>query len=250
MSRADEDASEPSAAGPPFKKRGLVRSLSTIIQGLKKQEEDRMEDEWDIMNELEAEERGETDKSAAPLQALVGDSQAAEMPLGPDKGASSSEDESEFDTGALDVNGNPRKVWKKKGLKRQTRRVIMRPVLQKTNTVPSTLPAGNEQSDEEVVEETQMPESALRRGRPGGDDDFVDDEDEGGHDANRDSQHTRGEKGKTRNTAKVADEKRAENGKEKKTKKVKPDAHANYRSLKIKNKNSRAKGRGGRFGRR
>lgn len=241
LSRINEDDEESKATGPQRKKRPLVRSLSTIIQGLKKQEEQRMDDDWDVLNEIEAEERGETAKPA-PAKVFVEDSQAqeAEMPLGPDQGVESSEDEGGKDAGALDAEGKPRKVWKKKGLKRQTRRVIMRPVMRKSETAPGALGSGRkgEQSwdDAEVVEETQVPAPA---GRLGEDSDF---EDEAGRD---DSQQSRHEK----RPAKKQD---AEKGKEKKTKakKFRPEAHANYRKLKIKNKNSKANGRGGRFGRR
>lgn len=251
LARIDEDTSErPATAGPPFKKRPLVRSLSTIIQGLKKQEEERMEDEWDIMNEIEAEERGGGDKPAVPSKVLVEDSQAPEMPLGPDRGVESSEDEGATDRGALDANGNPRKVWKKKGLKRQTRRVIMRPVLHKATSAPGVLDSRPEDDDDEVVGETQLPETsrASAKARGGDEGAFVDDAEESDAESKHDSQQSRHEKdGKRKKDAKVAGE--PKDGEKKKTRNGKPDAHANYRKLKIKNKNSKANGRG-RFGRR
>lgn len=246
-SQPGDNAVGATAANPPFNKRLLVRSLSTIIQGLKRQEEDRMEDEWDILNEMEAEERGEVVRPAALPKVLVEDSQGAEMPLGPDQGIDSSEEDGDADPGALDANGNPRKVWKKKGLKRQTRRVIMRPVLQKAKSAPGALLPGVE-GLEAIVEETQVQEP-LRRRTCGNDDEdeFVDEQSDAG--TKHDGQHSWNEKG-TKVPAKGRKKAGSEAKNMEKTKKVKPEAHANFRKLKIKNKNSKAKGRGGRFGRR
>lgn len=254
LARIEEDDLTESAppAGPPLKKRNLVRSLSSIIQGLKKQEEERMDDEWEIMNEIEAEESGEPFKPASvpPPKVMVEDSQVgAEMPLGPDQGAESSEEEGGIDAGALDANGNPRKVWKKKGLKRQTRRSILRPVLHKAKSAPSALGTADGESGDERVEETQMTEDVRSKGTRGDVDDFVDDDDT---ESQHDSQQPRDEKAARETTKPKAGGKRTEDqddGKKKSTRKVKPDAHANYRALKIKNKNSKGKGRG-RFGRR
>ncbi|KAK5169149.1 uncharacterized protein LTR77_006458 [Saxophila tyrrhenica] len=238
-----EDDNDTAMFPPPFKKRGLVRSLSTIIQGLKKQEEKRMDDDWDIMDEIEAEERGEAPKPAAP-KVLVEDSQV-EMPLGPDQGAESSEDEGKGDRGALDADGRPRKVWKKKGLKRQTRRVVMRPVVHKPGkAVPVEEDA--EESADEVVGETQPAEFAKDDARDGdGDAEWAE---EAGEEAL--TEKIRKDVKSRQAAKKKAALKPMEDDRGKKAKKGKPDAHTNYRRLNIKNKNSKAKGRGGRFGRR
>ena len=84
------------------------------------------------MRELEEEEGLELElgrgtskafSNKVPEVVVVQDSQA-EMKLGPD-GTHESEAEAELAVKEqLDEHGNPRKVWKKKGLKRQTRRVI------------------------------------------------------------------------------------------------------------------------------
>jgi hypothetical protein len=118
----EEDETTPRPA--PWKRRGLGRSLSAMIQAMKKDEDDRLDEEADIMRELEMEEEGMpiSKKSSIP-RFLVEDSQAP-MPLGPDRGLDS-EDESEAEP-ELGPDGKPRRVWKKKGLKRQTRRVISR----------------------------------------------------------------------------------------------------------------------------
>ena len=252
LSAIHEDKSEAMTADPPFKKRGLVRSLSTIIQGLKKQEEQRMDDEWEIMNEIEAEERGEK----VP-KVIVEDSQVAEMPLGPDKGDESGGDTSEADPGALDANGKPRKVWKKKGLKRQTRRVKMRPV---THKAKKAADAELSDSEPELVEETQQPEQAAgpERCLSEEQDRDVGDDAEGSDYQNdrQQSHHERAQKrSKKQKKAEPNDGNSAEADEQggvtsKKPRKVNALAHTNFRKLKIKNKNSKANGRGRKFGRR
>ena len=197
-----------------------------------------MDDEWDIMNEIEAEADGNpnprpsvttTSKSGAPPLTLVEDgqamedSQAAEMPLGPDQGAESSEDDGAGDRGAVDAEGNPRKVWKKKGLKRQTKRTNMRPVVRKAG---------------KAVELELDGEGSGGEDGGGGDG-------EERHDSQLDTRKGRKVEGKKK--AKGDDE-----GEDvaRKKKKVGPQDHANFRRLNIKSKNAKPKGRGGRFGRR
>ncbi|KAF2213601.1 hypothetical protein CERZMDRAFT_111249 [Cercospora zeae-maydis SCOH1-5] len=235
----DEDSRMP-VSRPPFQKRGLVRSLSTIIQNLKKQQAKDMDEEWDIMDEIEAESRGETiqkknkkkeveDEDVQLLQ--VEDSQATEMPLGPDQVPASSDEDS-----AAENNEPTRKPWKKKGLMRQTRRTNMKPVLHKPRKEGDV--DGDASDDEqELVAETQL---------KGYDEvDFEGVENESGTDQpGRKSTKSKKSKG-TGGASKHTDK---DNSK-KKPRKVNPEAHANYRRLNIKNKNSKAKGRG-RFGRR
>lgn len=254
----DEDATEPITAAPPFKKRSLVRSLSTIIQGLKKQEEKRMDDEWDVLNELEGEENGESQPKV-----LVEDSQVLDMPLGPDQGPDQSDEETVVDPGALDANGRPRKVWKKKGLKRQTRRVIMRPVTHKAKKAAGL--AEPDGSGDEAVEETQQAELRPRTERKaaqaedgaeagsGVESEYLDDDPMAQKEVEvpkfkvkRKKQRSDSDIGAERGTGEVEKESTTK----KAARKVSAQAHANFRKLKIKNKNSKANGRGGRFGRR
>jgi hypothetical protein len=119
---AIDEADETTPRPVPWKRRGLGRSLSAMIQAMKKDEDDKLDEEADIMRELEMEEAGiSLPKKARAPQIQVEDSQAA-MPLGPDRGLEIDEDEE--DEPELGPDGKPRRVWKKKGLKRQTRRVI------------------------------------------------------------------------------------------------------------------------------
>lgn len=103
------------------------KGLSHLVQGLREMEEEREEDEWDMLREIEAEQE------AANFQ--VPQSQATQE------------------------NSRP---YKKKGQKRTTRRVIMRPVAPRPKPRPSsTLEPVDEDSgsDDELVAvpETQLP---------------------------------------------------------------------------------------------
>jgi hypothetical protein len=256
LARIDEDANEGASTAPPFKKRGLVRSLSSIIQGLRKQEEERMDDEWEILREIEEDESGDADKSSPP-KVLVEDSQAAEMPLGPDQVPDLSEDDAkDLDPGSLDANGNPRKVWKKKGQKRQTKRVKMRPVQHKAKKAAAAEPAEEERNENEAVEETQ---DLLEKG-PAFEEESYDQKSEDANDNDNESDFGRetakpkgAQKSKKPAKRKGAGSKIDEGNddkKDRKSKKAAPGAHANFRKLKIKNKNSKANGRGRKFGRR
>lgn len=127
----DDDDAVARVRLPLFKRNGgLVRSLSTLIRGLRQQEDDRLDEEMDMLREMEDESFAPVRKVESQPQhrkdeevgaaVLVEDSQVA-MPLGPDRGFESSESEEEDVPGR---DGKPRKPWKKKGLKRQTKRVI------------------------------------------------------------------------------------------------------------------------------
>jgi hypothetical protein len=119
---AIDETDETTPRPAPWKRRGLGRSLSSMIQAMKKDEDDQLDEEADIMREMELEEAGIVmPKKPKVPEIQVDDSQAA-MPLGPDRGLETDEDEDEEPE--LGRDGLPRKVWKKKGLKRQTRRVI------------------------------------------------------------------------------------------------------------------------------
>ncbi|KAK0935219.1 hypothetical protein LTR29_013163 [Friedmanniomyces endolithicus] len=257
LAPVDEDLT--TGIAPVPKKRGLVRSLSSLIQGLRKQEDKRMDDEWDIMNELEAAgENSEDDaddsdrppsqqRQPSKVHVLVEDSQAAtlsepEMPLGPDQGAPGSDSE-DCDEGrvVLRADGRPRKPWKKKGLKRQTKRTNMRPVLHKARKASDLEEVGKEgEGEAEAVGERVDVE-----GNPDGDHDAEEiDRDEG------DRSKATCKAGRTDGASTAAVSScTAKQGKP--PKKVSASANANFRRLKIKQKNAKPSGRGGRkFGKR
>ncbi|KAF2773406.1 hypothetical protein EJ03DRAFT_265291 [Teratosphaeria nubilosa] len=223
----------------PFLRRGLskARSFSSLIQNLRSIEETRMDDEWDIMNEIEAEERGDV----APInkkkaKVLVEDSQVGEgkeLPLGPDRAVQDDDESDEGDAAA--TNGFSGKVWKKKGLKRQTKRTNMKPVLHKPKRAAELAPV-DEEDDADVVEETQHAEGA----QDGSGDEYVDAP--GNAEASENRKQTNGKEKQGSRKALYGD-----NDSENPRRKIAATAHANFRALKIKNKNSKAGGRG-RFG--
>ncbi|PGH01417.1 hypothetical protein GX51_05224 [Blastomyces parvus] len=91
------------------------RGLSTIVQGLRDIQEERLDEELDVLREIEAEAAGEDD-------VIISDSQ---VPLHDGEG-NGDEERTTFTT----------RKWKKKGQKRTTRRVIMRPVRVKPKATP------------------------------------------------------------------------------------------------------------------
>jgi hypothetical protein len=122
----DEDH-EPTPRVLPWQRKGLFKSMAAAFNARKQVEEEKYDEEADIMREMEMEEMGIPAKkkqkqtlSEKLSLVLVGDSQSA-MPLGPDRGLESDDEEDEEEE-QLGPDGQPRRVWKKKGLKRQTRR--------------------------------------------------------------------------------------------------------------------------------
>lgn len=225
------------------------KGLSTIVQGLRAMEEEQMDDDWDIMREMEAEEEG----LSYPIPTIQDNPESTERP------------------------------YKKKGQKRTTRRVNMRPVIRQPKArqandmpPPPQEESGDEQAD--TVPETQI--------QAGSDDipadilenvDEVDDvaslhtmsEPESGDDEpepDSDGDPEYGEKPKPPTKTKSFSDRLKEavskvkptpketqpvpvkvtqdkEEKKPKERKINPQAHANYRSLKIHNRGSRGRGR-------
>ncbi|EOD46246.1 putative dna replication regulator sld2 protein [Neofusicoccum parvum UCRNP2] len=270
---AAADAEQPTSPRVPSRKpRSFVRSLSTMFQERRREQEEdaRREAEAKRLAELEAEaERFDEDEfvdddeeeamremeneaasaHAAPAEkqptVLVQDSQL-DMKLGAD-----GENVSDSDDGAGDgADAQPRRLWKKRGAKRQTRRVTMRPVRAKPQPRQQAQLDSGDESDATVAE-TQL---VADQAEPASDDfngssDTAVGEDED-YDGNA-SEHSpkkrkvggRGKSAKeTAAVEKQPDEK--ENVVKKAARKISAQAHANFRRLKIKNKNSKASGRG------
>ena len=259
----DEDVSfSPVAVRMPPKFTG--RGLSALVKGLRNMENERFADEEDALRELEMEADAEAaiERVGSPTAARGEEStrspedyrQAPDMPLGPDKGIEST-DEEEVDEAR---NRPPRRVWKKKGQKRTTRRVIMRPVREKAKNEPQCKGPEEEESLDELgaadtqVSSGRIEDRPLQDDRAGHGLEHNDGNPEmTGSDAGTHPEPGTGSTGgKTAGKHAVATAKVSANAKKPAAaRKSKPDAHANYRALKIKNRNSKAKGRG-RFGRR
>ena len=257
LSAIGEEEEEPISRPAPWMRRGLGRSLSSMIQAMRKDEEDLLDEEADIMRELEMEEQGITvpKKSKAP-QILIEDSQAA-MPLGPDRGLESDEDSEEEPQ--LGRDGKPRKAWKKKGLKRQTRRVIskmcrfhrtgyktnkfsVRPNVVKPKPIPAVQTHDELDEEQAAVPETQVPADIA--------DEFGSDLD-GDSDYASDASHTPRRRKVPAKKPEQAKEKPVKEGVLKTAaRKIKATANANYRRLNIKGKAATGGGGKGKFGRR
>ncbi|KAJ5652079.1 hypothetical protein N7507_009505 [Penicillium longicatenatum] len=229
------------------------RGLSHLVKGLREMEEERMEDEWDMLREIEEEQEGfhfDVPESQGPV-------------------------------------ADKQQPYKKKGQKRTTRRVNIRPAISKPKIQEELYPELYEESDDELaaVPETQIPEGPKEAMNAHEEDE--DDHDdvtsphsisepgsdyEGDTDVDSDGDPEYGEKAKPPPRPKSFSErikeavlmakptapeapikpsaKPEEPEKEKKPRdrKINPQAHANYRSLKIRNRGG-TRG-GGRFRRR
>ena len=207
------------------------KGLSALVKGLRDMEDEKLDEELEMLRELEG-DFGPSSKISQP-KVLADDSQRPDMPLGPD-GELESEDEEDIEKEGQGRNRKPLKIWKKKGQKRTTRRVLMKPNIAKWKPEPAWKgEAESEEADEQaVVEQTQ-----ITTQRPNED---YEDELAGEEDANE-------AEGAKKKTKKKADG--TKQGLVARVRKISATAHANFRALKIKNKQSKGK-RGARFGRR
>ena len=210
----------PIALRMPSKPAGI--GLSSLVKGLRGMQDEVLDEELDVLREIEAEElcAGNFSQSNAAAvnrkhQILVRESQAEiEMPLGPDrvgdKGDEGSEDE------GLQERDSKLKVWKKKGQKRTTKGVNMKPSVAAWKPEPAWQDTAevSPERDEGKVDDTQIDAGEV-----------------GGEDL---------ENSKVENSIKQ---------RIKSARKIPTTAHANFRALKIKNKQSKGK-RGAKFGRR
>ena len=207
------------------------KGLSALVKGLRDMEEEKLDEELELLREIEG-ESCPSSKISKP-KVLVNDSQRPDMPLGPDGGLES-EDEEDVEKEGKGRNGKPLKVWKKKGQKRTTRRVLMKPNVAKWKPEPAWKgePESGEEDEQAVVEQTRITTQTPNE-------DYEDELDSG-----QDVNEADGGKKKTK--------KKADGNKQgfvAKVRKISATAHANFRALKIKNKQSKGK-RGARFGRR
>jgi len=241
----DEVSWSPVAVRLPRKPAG--RCLSALVRGLRNMEEEKLDEDLDLLREVEREELG----APIPIPILkrpriqVRDSQVQlsdhmtttghgegevemEMPLGAD-GEREGDQSSESDVEQLGRDGRKLRVWKKKGQKRSTRRVVMRPTVGRWKPEAEWVCG--------VVEEGQGEKGLVRDTQTGGGEG---EEDGGGE----------GEDWEDRDEGADQDGGKETGGKKaKKAKTVSATAHANFRALKIRNKQSKGKGKG-RFGRR
>ncbi|OGM45808.1 DNA replication regulator sld2 [Aspergillus bombycis] len=220
------------------------KGLSALVQGLRDMEEERLEDELDVLREIEAEQAG--------MSAEVTDSQTVDQDTGP--------------------------TFKKKGQKRTTRRVRMKPVVSKPKR-ESQLPVSDDEDGTDIVDQNEDALAAVpETQQPGAsrdeahdipdaaslhsmsDAEFHSDSDSDYEEQSKPPARSKSFSERIRDAIGAVEppptekrEKPQPQVKERQTKprerKVNPEAHANYRSLKLRNKNSKGRG-AGRFGRR
>ncbi|TID22322.1 dihydrolipoamide dehydrogenase [Venturia nashicola] len=187
LSTVNEESQSPEMARP-WKRRTFGRSLSNMVRDMREKEKEKEDEEWELMREMEEtdyrEVVGKGKKPAPPPKALVEDSQ---VQLDVD-GFVPSDFESDVDVKAAEIK--PRKAYKKKGLKRQTRRVNMRPVMTKPQQAKTPEPDSESDDDgevaptqsedpneahdeEEVVQETQFAAQLPDSGYLSGEEDFM-----------------------------------------------------------------------------
>ena len=261
----------------------LGRSFSSLIAEVKKAENERLDDEMDVLREME-QENCAPPLAKAPRMTPTLQVEDSQMALGPDGTHEDSHDESE----AL-LQQPTGKIWKKKGAKRQTRRVILRPTAKQpprsNSTQPSTFldsassastgderekrdpSAIDDSADVGVVQETQLP-SRFSTTTSDGDENSLasdyddDDKDEldGTSKARKSESSTAALNGSTSmkvkpsgkgidtpaNSSSIGDQVK------KAARKVNQAAHANYRRLNIRSKGGGGGGGAGkrRFGKR
>ena len=239
------------------------RGLSALVRGLRELEEERLDEDLDLLREMEgastfesfASKMSNQMKIVQPPSILVGDGQAPEMPLGPDKAIESEEEGIENMEGKT-RDGRPLKVWKKKGQKRTTRAVKMRPITAKWKAEPAWKGVAESEEDEEAgvetVVETQVAERVIggeeAAKSPVSDDEYAAHL-EADEDMGSDTMETKIAKWKRqKKDAKQAKEDDKKEGfAQKVKKKISATAHANFKALKLRSKNSKSKGGSSRF---
>ena len=211
------------------------RSLSTIVRGLRDLEDEHLDEELGLMRELEGEvDLAVLSKPMSKSKILVEDGQIPDMPLGPDRGQNSENEEADYIDEGKDKSGKPLKIWKKKGQKRTTRLTKMRPNTAKWKPEQKWR-GGDSDGESQTHKETEDIVNDLKS--DDGEAPCVNgtlDNSTDSEDVAKDNQTRKTKSGKSTRPAKAR-------------KKISATAHANYRALKIKNKNSRTK-RGRRFG--
>ncbi|KAJ8122268.1 hypothetical protein ONZ43_g1494 [Nemania bipapillata] len=247
----DEDGQYMSPPAPlRLPPKPLGRSLSSVVADLRKLEEERLDEELEALHEMENEANlpgvSRPPVSKAPLEILEPDSQAPQLLGGFD-------DEALYDSPTEETkgrDGQPLRIYKKKGQKRTTRRVNMKPTRAKRpqgaieNNAERETNEGDENDD--VVPETQFDPNKPLEGLP----EVDSDSDFNASDAEDEAPEEKVPK-KASKTDKAAPKTEKEGKVKKVARKVNELAHANFKRLKLRNTGSKGgPGFGSRFRRR
>ncbi|KAH8819553.1 DNA replication/checkpoint protein [Xylogone sp. PMI_703] len=226
-------------------KRPLVRGLSSMLAGLRRMEEEAADDDLEALREAENGESTSFKAKVPPNPSAEEEHRDHRLPLGGfDDEAMYDTEPEEVQNAGLGPDGQPLKVWKKKGQKRTTRRYIIKPNLSK--------PQRESQSQQDDDHDTDDEHQDSGHGEPGEDEETVPETQfdasfsipEANYNSDSQSEYTASEggtrykranqsKGKNRNANKDGRIKTA-------ARKVNALAHQNFKRLKL--RNSGAKG--------
>ena len=212
------------------------RALSALLRGLRAMEDEALDEELDALREMESESASRN--SLQQPKVLDNHSQRPDMPLGPDGGLESGEDGVGYADDGKRRDGKPMKAWKKKGQKRTTRRVLMKPNTVKWKPEPAWKVDQADGDNKDCAAETQTLSTDRSKSYACDSDDYEDID--GGQGAT-------GARNVRRDALDQSLRKKQGSAKSIK-KKISATAHANFRALHIKNKQSKVK-KGGKFGR-
>ncbi|KAI1451335.1 DNA replication/checkpoint protein [Annulohypoxylon moriforme] len=241
LATVDENGDYISPAPLRLPRKPLGRSLSSVVASLRKMEEEALDDDLEALHEMEN-DAGPANvtqpaKLAKPKEAILEpDSQGQQLLGGFD-------DEGFYDSPTEDNvgrDGRPLKVYKKKGQKRTTRRVNMRPT--RTKRPQKSTGEHPDPDSEDVVPETQVEATKADHEQPpdlGSDSEFDPVEGKEDIEPKRKSQAR-----KTKKTDKK------EGAVRKVTRKVNELAHTNFKRLKLRNNGAKGPPAGSRFRRR
>ncbi|KIN01030.1 hypothetical protein OIDMADRAFT_122560 [Oidiodendron maius Zn] len=214
----------------------LVRGLSSILAGLRKIEEDAADEDLEALHEMEDDIRSKDQEthqivSSAKDRALIEENQPR-LPLGGFDDEAMFDSEPEVERPTLGQDGQPLKPFKKKGLKRTTRLVKMKPSRSKPK---AELEHPQDESEDELTQAAEMAAETQI-------DDATGFDNARNFDSDSQSEYTASEGGtryRRPNQGKKKD--RPKDGKNKAVaKKANAMAHQNFKRLKL--RNSGAKG--------
>lgn len=256
----DNDHPYVSPRRPRLLRKPLGRGLSSVVADLRRMEEEHLDDDMEALREMEAEEDGGGPPAVAAKAAKPKERKKPleeEEVTGPDSQAAGGrllggfDDENALDSEPepqLDRHGQPLKVYKKKGQKRTTRRVNMRPTRAKRPA--AQLEEADDDGDDDVVAEPQRGDGVTTTRRdPASGSDYDSAGSDGGDEGARKQKMTRKKAGNGNGDEAAADKKAG--AIKKAAKKVNELAHANFKRLKLKNHGAKGvPGFGSRFRRR
>ncbi|EKD15022.1 uncharacterized protein L3040_003779 [Drepanopeziza brunnea f. sp. 'multigermtubi'] len=167
----DEDGPVLSPQMVRVPRKPLVRGLSSMLAGLRKMEDEAADDDLEALREMEMEEVGGGARPAPAAKAITNPNPKTVIPaatkdniLVPDKPTNlvgAFDDEAQFDSEgeepALGRDGQPLKVYKKKGQKRTTRRVKMKPSRSKPQPRPQESKTPADDDDEDGADDVAAP---------------------------------------------------------------------------------------------